>query len=67
MSNTKKMYIGGQWVDAQAGANFDVMNPATGDACHAVADASRADAAKAIELGDQIGTLCPDPPGAFAK
>jgi aldehyde dehydrogenase (NAD+) len=43
------MYIGGQWVDAEGGATFDVMNPATGETCHAVADASRADTAKAIE------------------
>jgi aldehyde dehydrogenase (NAD+) len=49
MSNTKKMYIGGQWLDAEGGAGFDVMNPSTGETCHTVADASRADAAKAIE------------------
>lgn len=49
MSDTKKMYIGGQWVSAEGGAAFDVMNPSTGEACHAVADASRADAAKAID------------------
>lgn len=48
MSKAKQMYIGGQWVDAEGGATFDVMNPSTGDTCHAVADASRADAAKAI-------------------
>jgi aldehyde dehydrogenase (NAD+) len=42
------MYIGGQWVDAEGGATFDVMNPSTGDTCHSVADASRADTAKAI-------------------
>ena len=48
MSNTKKMYIGGQWVDAEGGATFDVMNPSTGETCHSVADASRADTAKAI-------------------
>ncbi|MGD2168418.1 MAG: aldehyde dehydrogenase family protein [Gammaproteobacteria bacterium] len=48
MSKAKQMYIGGQWVDAEGGATFDVMNPSTGDTCHSVADASRADTAKAI-------------------
>jgi aldehyde dehydrogenase (NAD+) len=49
MSDTKKMYINGEWVTASDGATFDVLNPATGAVCHAVADASRADAARAIE------------------
>jgi acyl-CoA reductase-like NAD-dependent aldehyde dehydrogenase len=48
MSKAKQMYIGGQWVDAEGGATFDVMNPATGDTCHAVADGSRTDTQKAI-------------------
>lgn len=45
----KELYINGEWVKASGGATFDVMNPATGETCHAVANASRADAERAIE------------------
>jgi succinate-semialdehyde dehydrogenase/glutarate-semialdehyde dehydrogenase len=43
-----KAYIGGQWVDGDNGATFDVLNPARGDVIAKVADLSRAQVAGAI-------------------
>lgn len=48
-SNNGRLYINGEWVDATDGRRFDVMNPATGDVCETIADASRSDAAAAVE------------------
>ena len=33
-----KAYIGGEWVDGEGGATFDVINPARGDVIAQVAD-----------------------------
>ena len=41
-------YVGGQWVDGDGGATFDVRNPARGDVIAGVADLSRAQVAGAI-------------------
>jgi succinate-semialdehyde dehydrogenase/glutarate-semialdehyde dehydrogenase len=41
-------YVGGQWIDGDAGATFDVKNPARGDVVAQVADLSRAQVAAAI-------------------
>lgn len=49
MSETRQMYIGGAWAAAASGASFTDYNPATGQAWARVADASRADARRAIE------------------
>ena len=43
-----KAYIGGEWVDGDGGATFDVTNPARGDVIAQVADLSRAQVAGAI-------------------
>ena len=43
-----RAYIGGQWVDGEGGATFDVTNPARGDVVAQVADVSRAQVAGAI-------------------
>lgn len=43
-----KLWIGGRAVDAENGATFEVNDPATGKAIAVVADASPADAKKAI-------------------
>lgn len=43
-----KAYIGGQWVDGEGGATFEVTNPARGDVIANVADLSRAQVAGAI-------------------
>ncbi len=53
MSAEKRlMYINGEWVDSQDGASFDVYNPATGEVCFEVADASGEDMARAIECAN---------------
>ena len=31
-------YVGGEWIDADSGATFDVTDPATGDVVASVAD-----------------------------
>ena len=41
-------YVGGQWVDGDGGATFEVRNPARGDVIAGVADLSRAQVAGAI-------------------
>lgn len=45
----KGMSIGGQWVQAQDGKTFEVLNPATGEVWSEVPDAGRQDAVAAIE------------------
>jgi len=49
MSETRQMYIGGAWTPAADGASFSDENPATQSSWARVADASRADARRAIE------------------
>src|SRR5262245_40476609 len=49
MSETRQMYIGGAWTPAANGATFSNENPATQKQWATVADASRADARRAIE------------------
>ncbi len=44
-----KLYLNGQWVDAEGGKTLDVFDPATGKKLLAIADASYADGQKAIE------------------
>ncbi|KPP89629.1 MAG: bifunctional succinate-semialdehyde dehydrogenase / glutarate-semialdehyde dehydrogenase GabD [Rhodobacteraceae bacterium HLUCCA08] len=46
-------YLGGNWVQAASGATFDVVNPARGDVIAQVADLSREEVAKAIDIADQ--------------
>lgn len=45
----KKLFIGGEWVDAEGGATFEVLDPASGDVLCEVADASPADARRALD------------------
>ncbi|HSP61182.1 MAG TPA: NAD-dependent succinate-semialdehyde dehydrogenase [Ornithinimicrobium sp.] len=45
----RQLFVGGRWVDAQDGATFPVLNPATGEEICRVADASPADAAAALD------------------
>lgn len=45
----KRLFIGGRWVDAEGGAAFDVVDPSTGEVLCAVADATPADGAAALE------------------
>jgi succinate-semialdehyde dehydrogenase/glutarate-semialdehyde dehydrogenase len=43
-----QLYIAGKWVDAENGATFDVIDPATGKVLKTIADASPADGMKAM-------------------
>ena len=45
----KKLFIGGQWRDAEGGKTLDVEDPSTGRVLTAVADASVADAHAALD------------------
>src|ERR1700759_5574309 len=44
-----QLFIGGRWVDATGGATFEVEDPATGEVLCSVADATPADAMKALD------------------
>ena len=50
---TEKAYIAGEWVMPANGKTFAVTNPARGDVIANVADMSRADARRAIEVADK--------------
>jgi succinate-semialdehyde dehydrogenase / glutarate-semialdehyde dehydrogenase len=45
----KRLFIDGKWVDAGDGGSFDVVDPATGAALCAVADATPADGRSALD------------------
>ena len=44
-----KMYINGEWVNADSGATFDSLNPYTGEAWAKMPDAQEADVDRAVE------------------
>ncbi|MED5248798.1 MAG: aldehyde dehydrogenase family protein, partial [Pseudomonadota bacterium] len=44
-----QMYINGEWVDAENGATFTSVNPATGQTWAEVPEASEADINRAVE------------------
>lgn len=44
-----KLWVGGEQVDAENGATFEVRDPSTGEVLTSVADASPADAARALD------------------
>jgi len=47
------LLINGQWVQADNGATFDVLNPATGRPIAKVPDAGRAETSRAIDAADR--------------
>ena len=47
-----RAYLAGEWVGADDGATFDVINPARGDVIAKVADLGRAETARAIAAAD---------------
>jgi succinate-semialdehyde dehydrogenase / glutarate-semialdehyde dehydrogenase len=49
----EQAYIAGEWVSAADGKTFPVTNPARGDVIAHVADMSREDARRAIEVADK--------------
>ena len=48
MTEDVRLWIGGEWVDAEDGATFPASSPSTGEVIAAVAEGSRADARRAI-------------------
>ena len=44
-----KLYLNGQWVDAEGGKTLDVFDPATGKKLLSIADASFEDGQKAMQ------------------
>ncbi|GAA3483417.1 aldehyde dehydrogenase family protein [Streptomyces yanii] len=48
MSTTNALFIGGEWQSAASGAEFDTLDPATGQPNAQVADAGAADADAAV-------------------
>ena len=53
---TWKLYIGGQWVGAESGRTFDVMNPATREALASVPDGGPPEARSAIDAASTAFT-----------
>lgn len=49
----EQAYVAGEWVDANDGKTFDVVNPARGDVIAKVADLSRAEIATAINAAEK--------------
>jgi succinate-semialdehyde dehydrogenase/glutarate-semialdehyde dehydrogenase len=49
MADRHRMFIDGQWVEAETGRDFPVRDPATGEVVGEVADGGAAEAARAVE------------------
>ena len=49
-----KLYIGGEWVDAEGGKTLTVSDPATGAHLATIADASESDAKKAMDVAADV-------------
>ncbi len=49
----KQLFIDGEWVDAEGSGTFEVLDPSTGTALCAVADASPADGRRALDAAVQ--------------
>ena len=49
-----KLYIGGEWVDAEGGKTLTVSDPATGAHIATIADASESDAKKAMDVAADV-------------
>src|ERR1700761_7954086 len=45
-----QLFLGGKWVDSTSGRSIDVTDPATGKVLKTIADASEADAKKAMDI-----------------
>ena len=50
----KKLFIGGEWVDAEGGKTLTVSDPATGEQIATIANASESDAKKAIDAAAAV-------------
>lgn len=49
LKGTKKLYINGEWVEAQSGKTFETLNPATGEVLAVVSEADAEDINLAVE------------------
>ena len=49
-----KAYVDGVWIDADDGATFDVVNPATGETLATLPDLDVAETRRAIEAADKV-------------
>lgn len=65
------MYIGGRWVESEAGRRSPVMNPASGETIGSVPDGTREDARRAIaaaaEAEETMRWMTPAERGAMCK
>ncbi len=59
-----KLLIGGEWGDAQGGATFDTINPATGEVLTQIAAGTQADVERAVAAARKAFD---DPAGAWQK
>ncbi|MCP4793552.1 MAG: NAD-dependent succinate-semialdehyde dehydrogenase [Actinomycetia bacterium] len=48
-----RAYVGGEWIDADSGATFDVTDPATGDVVATVADLGVDETRRAVDFADE--------------
>jgi succinate-semialdehyde dehydrogenase/glutarate-semialdehyde dehydrogenase len=59
----QQLFIGGKWVDAAESATFEVLDPATGQALCAVADAAPEDGRRALDAAvvaqDEFAAMAP--------
>ncbi|MFC4769732.1 NAD-dependent succinate-semialdehyde dehydrogenase [Effusibacillus consociatus] len=53
MADQKKMFINGEWVQAENGETLEVINPATGECVGVVSYGDGRDAAKAVEAASE--------------
>jgi succinate-semialdehyde dehydrogenase / glutarate-semialdehyde dehydrogenase len=61
--NTRKLYIGGQWVGAKSGQTFEVVNPATREPIASVADGGPDEARAAVDAAAVAFTTWSKLPG----
>jgi succinate-semialdehyde dehydrogenase / glutarate-semialdehyde dehydrogenase len=52
MSDIRPMYVGGQWIAADTGRHFEVVNPATREVAARVTDGGPAEIRRAIDAAD---------------
>jgi succinate-semialdehyde dehydrogenase/glutarate-semialdehyde dehydrogenase len=58
----RDLYLGGAWVPADDGGRFEVLDPSTGSPITTVADASVADATRAIDAAEKAAGSWADTP-----
>ena len=49
----QQSYVGGEWIDADSGETFDVINPANGEVVASIANLGAAETRRAIEAANQ--------------